>query len=102
MLKYRFIKSLVVLIIFASVSLSMADVGSDGSNTGSPSSAPKLLKVMGIVENITGNTLCLTNNKKYNLRNVKVTYIKGKGISEKKKTAEMLFINDVLQEVVIR
>ncbi len=111
MSKYRLVTSLVVLIIFASVSLGIALTYSGGSgtasptsrqsNTVSPSAQTKIFKVMGIVTQITRDTLYLENNKKYDLRNVKVTYNKGKKISEKKKTAEMFFVNDVLKEVVI-
>lgn len=101
MSKYRLVTSLVALIIFASVSFSIALMSSDGSNTVSSPSPTKILKVVGIVAKITGDTLYLENNKQYDLRNVKVTYNKGKRISEKKKTAEMFFVNDVLKEVVI-
>jgi hypothetical protein len=103
MLKYRFVTGLVVLIIFASASFSVALMSSGGSkpNAVSSPSQAKILKVVGIVEKISDNTLYLENNKKYDLRNVKVTYNKGKRISENKKTAEMLFVNGVLTEVVI-
>jgi hypothetical protein len=56
---------------------------------------------VGIVKMITSTTLYLENNKQYNLSNVKVTYNKSKIISNKKKKAEMFFINDVLKEVTI-
>jgi hypothetical protein len=103
MSKYRFVTGLVVLIIFASVSFSIALTTSGGSESNTVSSTPspsptKILKVVGIVAKITDDTLYLENNKKYDLRNVKVTYNKGKKI---KKTAEMFFVNGVLKEVVI-
>lgn len=111
MFKYRFVIGLVVLITFAFVSLSIAMISVGGSNTApAPSSgvskAPaatqtKILKVVGIVARISNNTLYLQNKKKYDLRNVKVTYNQGKRISEKKRTAEMYFVNDILKEVII-
>jgi hypothetical protein len=106
MSKYRLVTGLVVLIIFASVSFSIALTLSDESKSNrvsspSPTAPTKILKVVGIVAKITNDTLYLENKKKYDLRNVKVTYNKGKRFSENKKTAEMFFVNGVLKEVVI-
>jgi len=102
MSKYRFVTGLVVLLIFASVSFSIAFTStSNGLNTASSTSTTKILKVVGIVKMITSTTLYLENNKQYNLSNVKVRYNKGKINSKKKQKAEMFFVNDVLKEVTI-
>jgi len=106
MLKYRFVTGLVVLLIFASVSFSIALMLSDESKSNRvysppPTAQTKMLKVVVIVAKITNDTLYLENKKKYDLRNVKVTYNKGKSFSETKKTAEMFFVDGVLKEVVI-
>ena len=102
MSKYRFVTGLVVLLIFASVSFSIALTSTSKElNTPSSTSTTKILKVVGIVKMITNTTLYLDNNKQYNLSNVKVTYNKGKINSKKKQKAEMFFVNDVLKEVTI-
>jgi hypothetical protein len=102
MSKYKFVTGLVVLIIFASVSFSIALTStSEELNAASSPSTTKILKVVGIVKMITGTTLYLENNKQYNLSNVKVTYNKSKIISKKKQKAEMFFVNDVVKEVTI-
>jgi len=69
MSKYRFVTGLVVLIIFASASFSIALTVSGGSKSNTVSSTPspspnKILKVAGIVAKITDDTLYLENNKK--------------------------------------
>jgi cytochrome c-type biogenesis protein CcmE len=102
MSKYKFVTGLVVLLIFASVSFSIALTSTSKElYTASSTSTTKILKVVGIVKMITSNTLYLDNNKQYNLSNVKVTYNKGKINSKKKQKAEMFFVNDVLKEVTI-
>jgi|SRR5208283_6039643 len=107
MSKYRFVTGLVGLLIFASVSFSVALTPSSESKSHTKSSTaqptqPKVLKVVGVVVKISGNTLYLENNKKYDLSNVKVTYNKGKKIAKSKKIAEMFFVNNVLKEVSIK
>ncbi len=101
MSKYRFVTGLVVLIIFASVSFTIAVTSTSGGSNTVPSTSPKILKVVGIVAKISNNTLYLENKKKYDLSGVKVTYSKGKKISKKKQIAEMFFVNGVLKEVEI-
>ncbi len=108
MSKYRFVIGLVVLLIFASVSFSIASMAltpSSGESKVSSTAQPaqtKMLKVVVVVAKITNDTLYLENNKKYDLRNVKVTYNKGKSFSGNKTTAEMFFVNGILKEVVIK
>jgi hypothetical protein len=103
MSKYIFVTGLVVLLIFASVSFSTALMStSGGSSTVPPPAQTKMLKVVGVVIKISGNTLYLENNKKYDLSNVKVRYNKGKKIAKSKKIAEMFFVNNVLKEVSIK
>ena len=102
MSKYKFVTGLVVLLIFASVSFSIALTSTSKElNTASSPSTTKILKVVGVVKMITSTTLYLENNKQYNLSNVKVIYNKGKINSKKKQKAEMFFVNDVLKEVTI-
>ena len=102
MSKYKFVTGLIVLLIFASVSFSIAFTSTSKElNTASSPSTTKILKVVGVVKMITSTTLYLENNKQYNLSNVKVIYNKGKINSKKKQKAEMFFVNDVLKEVTI-
>jgi len=63
-----------------------------------------MYKVVNYIDKIQNNTLYLENKQRYNLRNVKVTKLSGGNnrVSNKKRSAEMLFINDVLKEVTIR
>ena len=102
MSKYKFVTGLIVLLIFASVSFSIAFTSTSKElNTASSPSTTKILKVVGVVKMITSTTLYLENNKQYNLSNVKVINNKGKINSKKKQKAEMFFVNDVLKEVTI-
>ena len=102
MSKCKFVTGLVVLMIFASVSFSIAFTSTSKElNTASSPSTTKILKVVGVVKMITSTTLYLENNKQYNLSNVKVINNKGKINSKKKQKAEMFFVNDVLKEVTI-
>ena len=58
MSKYKFVTGLVVLLIFASVSFSIALTStSTESNAASSPSTTKILKVVGIVKMITRTTL---------------------------------------------
>ena len=102
MSKYKFVIGLVVLLIFASVSFSIALTNTSKElNRASSTSTTKILKVAVIVKMITSTTLYLENNKQYNLSNVKVRYNKSKINSKKKQKAQMFFVNDVLKEVTI-
>lgn len=76
-------------------------------NSGPAVTAPSgnsLVKVTGFVVKIQDHVLYLENNKRYDLRNVKLTDLSraGKAVSKKKRMAEMVFINGALKEVVIR
>ncbi|MBN1381947.1 MAG: hypothetical protein JXA41_09755 [Deltaproteobacteria bacterium] len=67
------------------------------------SSTTAIVKTTAFIKKIQNNTLYLENKQKYNLNNVKVTDLSGSGHRvSKKKTAEMLFINGQLTEIVIR
>ncbi|MFA6411648.1 MAG: hypothetical protein WCW53_03060 [Syntrophales bacterium] len=91
------------LLLIISLSQAVAVTG----NLPSPAAAPartKTLRVTGVVKKMENNVLYLENNKRYDLRNVKVTeaYDLNNRISDKKRMAEMLFINGTLKEVNIR
>jgi ribosomal protein L14 len=67
----------------------------------------RIKRISGSFEKIEGNFLYLINNKKYNLRGVKVfdytsKLMKEKGISRKGRVVELIFMNDILKEVIIR
>ena len=67
----------------------------------------RIKRISGSFEKIEGNILYLGNNKKYNLRGVKVfdytsKLMKEKGISRKGRVVELIFMNDILKEVIIR
>ncbi|MGB5217828.1 MAG: hypothetical protein WBN66_05980 [Smithella sp.] len=105
MLKYKLVIAFVVVVMLAFISLGSVSTALTSSSAGpdeasSPATA-KILKTVGIVKTITGTTLYLENNKKYDLRDVKVTQYSGKAIPNKKKKANMLFVNGVLKEVTI-
>ncbi len=103
MLQFRYILILAVITFFLIVSLGQAVTSDDGAALPDSPSSTKILKTTGVVKAIKGNVLYLENNKKYDLRNVKVTQSKViKSVSTKKRIAEMFFINGVLKEVVIR
>jgi len=105
MSKYRIALLLIIpsLLLIGFLSQAVAVTG----NLPSPAAAPartKMLKVTGVVKKIQDNVLYLENNKRYNLKNVKVTeaYDRNNRISDKKLMAEMLFVNGTLKEVNIR
>jgi len=100
MSKFRLTTGLIVIIVFSFLSLCMAEEGPDGA-TGASSSMVEVLKTVGIVKMIKGDTLYLENNQKYNLSNAQVKYDPGQPKPGKKRKAQMYFVNDVLKEVTI-
>ncbi|MFH1080967.1 MAG: hypothetical protein V1766_12045 [Pseudomonadota bacterium] len=105
MLKCKMAIMAVISSIFLVVSLGQAVTATRGSVTGSStSSQSRMMKVIGFISKMENNVLYLENNQRYDLRNVSVTDLSGSGnrVSTKKRTAEMLFVNGVLREVVIR
>ena len=64
----------------------------------------RMYNVVHFIKKIENNILYLENKQQYDLRHVKVTRLSGKSsrLSNQKWAAEMLFINGVLKEVVIR
>lgn len=100
MRKFRLITGLIVIIVFSLLSICMAEEGPDGAS-GASSSTVEILKTVGIIKMIKGDTLYLENNQKYNLSSAKVKYDPGKPKPGKKRKAEMYFVNDVLKEVTI-
>lgn len=105
MFKCKVVLIAVISSIFLIVSLSQAVTTTGGAGTASSSpSQTRMIKVIGFIKKIENNVLYLENNQHYDLRNVSVTDLSGSGnrISTKKRTAEMLFVNGQLKEVVIR
>jgi hypothetical protein len=105
MLKCKMVLIAVISSIFMVVSLGHAVTAT--GETGTAASAPsqiRMLKVIGFIKKIENNVLYLENNQRHDLSNVSVTDLSGSGnrVSTKKRTAEMLFVNDKLREVVIR
>ena len=68
----------------------------------------RIKKISGTLKKIEGNVLYLKNETRYDLSGVKVLNYAGKSkkegvmISEKRRIAEMTFVNGKLKEVVIR
>jgi len=105
MLKCKMAVIAVISSIFLVVSLGQAVTAT--RETGTAASSPsqtRMMKVTGFIKKIENNVLYLENNQRYDLSNVSVTDLSGSGnrVSTKKRTAEMLFVNDKLREVVIR
>lgn len=100
--KMAIIIGISAMFFVASFSHAVTSTGGDGA--ASAPSPVKMLKVTGFIVKIENNVLYLENNQQYDLRNVNVTELSGSGnrVSTKKRTAEMLFVNGVLREVVIR
>jgi len=63
-------------------------------------SAHKIQRMAQIVRSFDGQTLQLTNGKKYDLQNVQVSDFSGK--DKGPRTAEMTFVDKKLKEVVIK
>jgi len=83
----------------------VTSIGSSGKTSEETSQERvRIYKVVGFIKKIENNILYLENKQQYNLRSVKITRLSGKSsrISNQKWAAEMLFVNGVLKEVVIR
>ena len=106
MLKYKLTSVFSIVAIFFLVSISSAAVATGASGAGSSPSSVKVLEKTVIVKKLESNTLYTINGQKFDLRNAKVsnfTSRDGKTATGKKMiTAELLFVNGVLKEVVIR
>ena len=75
-------------------------VGGQGAPSGSQTQVTKFSQFM---KRIANNVLYLEGNKSYDLTGVKVIDLTGKSrVSEKKKLADMTFVNGVLKEVILR
>jgi hypothetical protein len=77
---------------------------SAGGEKGSPpANQNQVTKSSQFVKRIANNVLYLENNKSYDLTGVNVIDLTGKSrVSEKKKLAELMFVNGVLKEVILR
>jgi len=75
-------------------------VGGQGAPSGNQT---QVTKSSQFVKKIANNVLYLEGNKSYDLEGVKVIDLTGKGrVSDKKKLADMTFVNGVLKEVILR
>jgi len=104
MSKYKIVLLLIIPSFLLIITLGQAVAITSNTPHAAAPSQTKMLKVTGVVKKMQDNILYLENNKRYNLRNVKVTeaYDRNNRISDKKRMAEMLFINGKLKEVNIR
>jgi hypothetical protein len=92
-----------ILLILSSSQGQALTPASEKSTTPQGTSQVKILNRTGFIVKIQKNTLYLENNERYSLSNVKVKELSGGNhVSDKKKTADMLFVNGVLKEVTIR
>lgn len=67
-----------------------------------PGHSKRVRKIAGRIKRIEGGILYMGNDARYDLRGAKVIDYTKKTVSKKGKTAELLFINDDLKEVIIR
>ncbi len=102
-------KILYALIISFLFIFSVADAGalmatSMTGGKGAPSGKQtQVTKSSQFVKTIANNVLYLEGNKSYDLKDVNVIDLTGKSrISDKKKLAELMFVNGVLKEVILR
>jgi len=75
-------------------------VGGKGAPSGNQT---QVTKSSQFVKRIANNVLYLEGNKSYDLSGVNVIDLTGKSrVSEKKKLADLTFVNGVLKEVILR
>ena len=101
--------TLYALIIFFLFVFSATDAGalmttSVTRGKGAPQAKQnQVTKYSQFVKRIANNVLYLEGNKSYDLKGVNVIDLTGKSrVSEKKKLAELMFVNGVLKEVTLR
>ena len=74
-----------------------------GGKGAPPANQNQVSKSSQFVKKIANNVLYLEGNKSYDLDGVNVIDLTGKSrVSEKKKLADMTFVNGVLKEVILR
>ena len=102
-------KTIYALIISFSFIFSIGDAGaamatSAGGRKGNPpANQNQVTKSSQFVKRIADNVLYLENKKSYDLKEVNVIDLTDKRrVSEKKKLAELMFVNGVLKEVILR
>lgn len=102
-------KNLCALIISFLFVLSVTDAGarmatSSVGGKGAPSgNETQVSKSSQFVKKIANNVLYLEGNKSYDLSGVNVIDLTGKSrVSDKKKLADLTFVNGVLKEVILR
>jgi len=95
--------AVMLLICFFSQSQAVTSTSASGM-VQERKSQVKIFKVVYFIAKIKNEILYLENKQRYNLSNVKVTRLSGgtNHISDKKRTAEMLFVDGILKEVIIR
>ncbi|HET6459360.1 MAG TPA: hypothetical protein VFG29_01105 [Syntrophales bacterium] len=101
--------TLYALIIFFLFVFSVTDAGAlmatgvEGGKGAPQAKQNQVTKSSQFVKRIANNVLYLEGNKSYDLSGVKVIDLTGtKRISQNKKLAELMFVNGVLKEVVLR
>lgn len=67
-----------------------------------PGHSKRIRKIAGRLKRIEGGILYMGNDARYDLRGAKVMDYTKKTGSKKGRAVELLFINDVLKEVIIR
>ena len=78
-------------------------IGEGGGQGAPPTNQTKVSKSSHFVKKIANNVLYLEGTKSYDLDGVNVIDRTGKTrVSEKKKLADMTFVNGVLKEVILR
>ena len=74
-----------------------------GGKGAPPGNQTQVTKSSQFVKRIAKNVLYLEGNKSYDLNGVNVIDLTGKRqVSEKKKLADLMFVNGVLKEVILR
>jgi hypothetical protein len=101
--------TLYALIIFFLFIFSVNDAGAlmatsvVGGKGAPPTNQNQVTKSSQFVKRIANNVLYLEGNKSYDLSGVNVIDLTGKRrVSDKKKLADMTFVNGVLKEVILR
>jgi hypothetical protein len=97
--------SVVSIFSFAAISSAMVATGQSSSKVSSPSVGLNVQKKTVVVKKIESNTIYTFNDQKIDLHNAKVSNFTSRNTNTAGKkiiTAELLFVNGVLKEVVIR
>jgi hypothetical protein len=104
--KQKLVYALIISFLFV---FSVGDAGArmatsaGGGKEVPPANKSQVTKSSQFVKRIANNVLYLEGNKSYDLEGVNVVDLTGKSrVSDKKKLADMTFVNGVLKEVILR